>query len=220
MLRVAEPTRSTAAARCLIRVVQLAARASVRRDLARLSSRLGAPAPVAGALLLAMACYSSKTQLGGLALGGLLAMVATLPTTMYIEHVLRRKGLMQRHLSRRSERLAPLAIACVSVLMLVVLVRTIDASRELQTVLLTMLFTLGLAFAATPVTRLSIHMAAIMGTIVVLQLQFGALGVALLPIAAIVGWSRLELGEHTLVQVVSGATVGVLGASAAYALVG
>jgi hypothetical protein len=203
-----------------MRFVQLAARATVRRDLARLSSTLGAPAPVASALLLATACYTSKTLVAGVALGALLAVGATVPATLYIEYLVRRGERTQRYLSRSSERLAPLAIGCASVVMLVLLVRTLDASRELQTVLLTMLFTLALAVAATPLTRVSVHAAALIGTTVVLQLLFGSIGLAVLPIAAIVGWSRLELGEHTPQQVLSGGIVGVMGASAAYALLG
>jgi hypothetical protein len=171
-------------------------------------------------LLLGVACYSSGSLLEGLALGALVAACATLPATLYIEHVLRRNGFAQRSLSRRVDRVSALAIACLSVLLAAVLVRTLHTSNDLQTVLLTMLFVLALTLGATPLNRVSVHMAAITGGCVVLQLLFGTIGVALLPIVAIVAWSRLELGAHTLTQVVSGAVLGAIGASAAYGLVG
>jgi len=123
-----------------------------------------------------------------------------------------------RHLSRSSERLAPLVIGCVSVLLAALLVRTLDLSRELPTVLLTMLFVLGLALAVTPVSRISVHMAAVTGAIVVVQLLFGTIGAAFVPFIALVGWSRLELREHTPAQVVSGAVIGAIGATSAYGL--
>jgi hypothetical protein len=201
--------------------VQLAARQSVRHDIARLASTIAAPAPVASVLLLGVACYTSTSPAEGLVFGALLAACATLPTTLYVEHLLRRRaGLRHDHLSRRSERLAPLAIACASVLVAAVAVRALEAPRGLETVVLTMLFVLGLTLAVTPLSKISVHMAAITGCCVVLQLLFGVFGVALLPIVTIVGWSRLELGEHTLAQVVSGAVLGAIGASAAYGLVG
>jgi hypothetical protein len=200
--------------------VELAARRTLRHDIARLASTIAAPAPVASALLLGIACYDSTSFIDGLVLGALLAACATVPATLYIEHALRRTRLRQRYLSRGSERLTPLAIACASVLLTTALGRSLDASRELQAVLLTMLFVLGLAFATTPLHRLSVHMAAITGGIVLLQLLFGSMSLALLPAAAIVGWSRLELAEHTPAQVVTGALVGAIGASAAYGLVG
>jgi membrane-associated phospholipid phosphatase len=153
-------------------------------------------------------------------LGVFVAACATLPSTVYIKHVLVRGGLRQCYLPRPSDRLAPLAIACASVLITTLLVRTLKVSLYMETVLLTMLFVLGLTLAATPFHRASVHMAAITGGSVVLQLLFGPIGVALLPIVAIVGWSRLELGEHSLAQVVTGAVLGATGASVAYGLVG
>lgn len=150
----------------------------------------------------------------------LLAACATLPPTVYIERVLVRGALRQRYLSRSSERLVPFAIACASVLLAAVLVRALGAPRDLQTVLLTMLFVLGLSLAVTPLIRVSVHTAAVTGSSVLLQLLFGTIAVALLPSVAIVGWSRLELGEHTPAQVLSGAVIGAIGASAAYGLVG
>jgi hypothetical protein len=202
------------------RSVELAARQTVRHEIARLISALAAPAPVASALLLGVACLSSKTLAEGLVLGALLAACATVPPILYIEHVLLRRRMRQRHLSRSSERMAPLAIGCGSVLLAVVLVRTLEVSPELPTVLLTMLFVLGLALAVTPLTRISVHMAAVTGATVVVQLLFGTVGAAFLPLIALVGWSRLELREHTPAQVVSGAVIGAIGATSAYGLLG
>lgn len=202
------------------RCVQLTARQTVRHDIARLTSTVAAPAPVASVLLLSVSCYTSRSLGEGLVLGALVATCATFPATLYIEHVLLRSGLRQRNLSRRSERLAPLAVACASVLIAMLLVRALEASRDLQAVLLTMLFVLGLTLVATPLNRVSVHVAAITGGSVVLQLLFGAIGVAVLPIVAIVGWSRVELGEHTRGQVVTGAVLGVIGATVAYGMVG
>ena len=202
------------------RCVQFVARQTLRYEVARLASTIAAPAPVASVLLLGVACYSSGSLAEGLALGALVAACATVPATLSIEHMLRRGGLRHHYLWRRSQRMASLAIACASVFVATMLVRTLEAPRDLQTVLVTMFFVLALALAATPVSRISVHMAAITGASVVLQLLFGTIGLVLVPIIAIVGWSRLELAEHTMTQVVSGAVLGAIGASAAYALLG
>jgi hypothetical protein len=162
----------------------------------------------------------STSPAEGLVLGALLGTCATLPATLYMNHVLRHKGPRQRCLSQPSARLAPLAIACASVLTAIVLVRALEAPRDLQTVLLTMLLVLGLTLVATPLDRTSVHMAAITGASVLLQLLFGSIGIAALPLVAMVGWSRLQLGEHTPAQIVTGALVGGIGASVAYGLVG
>jgi hypothetical protein len=171
-------------------------------------------------LLVGVTGYVSRSPAHGLVLGALFAACATLPTTLYTEHVLRRGGLRQHYLWRRSERLAPLAIACASLLVAILLVQALEAPRHLQTVLVTMLFVLGLTLAATPLYRISVHMVAITGATVLLQLVFGGIGVAALPVMVIVGWSRLELAEHSPTQVIAGALVGAIGASVAYILVG
>jgi membrane-associated phospholipid phosphatase len=201
------------------RCVQLATRHTLRHDVARLASTTAAPAPVASVLLLGVACYSSRSLAEGLSLGVLAAACATVPATVWIEHVLRRGALRHNYLCHSSQRIAPLVIACASVFIASVLVRTLEAPRDLQTVLVTMFFVLVLALAATPVNKISVHMAAITGAGVVLQLLFGTIGLAMVPLVAIVGWSRLELGEHTVTQVISGGVLGAIGASAAYALV-
>src|SRR5207248_2464597 len=86
-------------------------------------------------------------------------------------------------------------IGCASVLIAAVLVRTFEAARDVQTLLLTMFFVLGLAFAATPVNRISVHMAAITGTSVVFQLLFGTIGFAVLPLVALVGLVETRIGR-------------------------
>ncbi|MDQ3809276.1 MAG: hypothetical protein M3336_03200 [Chloroflexota bacterium] len=199
--------------------MQLAARQNVRRDLARLTSTIAAPASVASVSLLGVACYSSSSLAHGFVLGMLVAACATLPTTLYIEHLLRRGGRAKRSLSRPAERMAPLALACASVLVAALLVRAIQGSPDLETVLVTMLFVLGLALLTTPLNRVSVHMAAITGSTLIAQLLYGTIGVAALPIVALVGWSRVELGDHTVPQVVTGAGLGAIGASVAYSLV-
>jgi hypothetical protein len=198
----------------------LAASQAFRHELARVVSTIAAPAPVAAMLLVGVTGYVSRSPAHGLVLGALFAACATLPTTLYTEHVLRRGGLRQHYLWRRSERLAPLAIACASLLVAILLVQALEAPRHLQTVLVTMLFVLGLTLAATPLYRISVHMVAITGATVLLQLVFGGIGVAALPVMVIVGWSRLELAEHSPTQVIAGALVGAIGASVAYILVG
>jgi membrane-associated phospholipid phosphatase len=188
--------------------------------MARLISAVAAPAPVASTLLLGVACYRAPTLAQGLVLGALLAVCATLPPTLSIKHPCRRDGRRESFsLPRSSDRLPPLASGCASVIAAAALVHTFDAPRELNIVLLTMLLVLGLLLAATPLSRVSVHTAAVAGSSVLLHLLFGAVGIALLPIVALVGWSRLELGEHTPAQVLAGAFIGGVGASVAYGLV-
>lgn len=67
---------------------------------------------------------------------------------------------------------------------------------------------LGISTLVTLAWKISIHVAVVAGTVVILLLVFGAGFLALAPIVALVGWARVELGDHTSTQAVFGAVLG------------
>jgi membrane-associated phospholipid phosphatase len=46
------------------------------------------------------------------------------------------------------------------------------------------------------------------GSVVILMLVFGPALVVLTPLVALVGWARIEVGDHTPVEVLVGAAIG------------
>jgi hypothetical protein len=178
-----------------------------------------APAPVAAMLVFTIACRSAATAGEGVAIGALTAACATLPPTLYIEHGVRRGDATRRRLARRKDRVIALAIGAASVLTTVMVLRLVEASCDLVALLLAMLFVLGLSLVVTVVWKVSIHMAALAGAVALIGLTFGTGWMPLVPVVALVGWSRIELGDHTPAQVLAGVVLGAVGATTAYDLV-
>jgi membrane-associated phospholipid phosphatase len=65
---------------------------------------------------------------------------------------------------------------------------------------------------------MSIHVASVAGEIVILVLIFGPLFLFLVPMVALVGWARVELGDHTGEQVLAGGAIGAVVAAAVFTL--
>jgi membrane-associated phospholipid phosphatase len=143
---------------------------------------------------------------------------AVLLPTLCIEYGVRRGWLSQRCLPRREERALPVAIAIMSVLAAVLLVHRTGGDHKLLDSLYAMAFVLSNALGVTLVWKISLHVAALAGAVVIIGQLVGAACLLLVPFVALVAWSRVELREHTLAQVGGGALVGVLGCAQAYLL--
>jgi membrane-associated phospholipid phosphatase len=65
---------------------------------------------------------------------------------------------------------------------------------------------------------MSVHSAVAAGSVAILALVFGPLLLATAPLVALIGWSRVRLGDHTLAQVLVGAGVGAVVAASVFSL--
>jgi len=80
-----------------------------------------------------------------------------------------------------------------------------------------MLAGLVAAAAVTRAWKISIHAAVAVGVTVVFAATFGALGWLFAIPTAAVGWSRVQLGVHTVTQVIAGAVLGAVVTGGLYA---
>jgi hypothetical protein len=192
--------------------------AEVRRSTAHTASALLAPAPVASAVLLIAASRSTS----GYGDFGVVAAVAigcaVLLPRLCIEMGVQRGWLSEPHLPRREERAFPLAIAAVSVVTAILVVQLVGSGQAIVASLYAMGFVLAIALGITFVWKISLHVAAMAGAVIITGHLLGMACVLLVPLVAVVAWSRLELGEHTLAQVGGGAVVGAVGSAQAYLL--
>jgi hypothetical protein len=190
--------------------------AEIRHWTAHVASTLLAPAPVASLVLVVAAARSTTRSMDF----GLIAAVAigcaVLLPRLYIEYGVHRGWLSHPHLPRREQRALPLAIGAVSVLTAVLLVHIAGGAQAMVESLYAMAFVLSIALGVTFVWKISLHVAAMAGAVIIIGQLLGAACILLLPLVVLVAWSRLELREHTLAQVGAGAVVGVVGSAQAY----
>jgi membrane-associated phospholipid phosphatase len=191
---------------------------SIRRRLARLLTEVFAPAPTVATLLFVIAWHSAPTPLEALKWAFLAILFSSLVPIAYILLGVRRRRLTDHHVRLREQRKQPLLVAIASVLVGLTLLIVGGAPRDLIALVGAGACGLAVAIAFTLFWTLSIHVAVVAGTVAVLTIVFGPGFLWLLPLVALVAWSRVALGDHTPAQVVVGAVVGAAVATAAFSL--
>lgn len=181
--------------------------------LARAITEVTAPAPTALALLLVVAWHGSTSKWAAVVWGAVAVVFASLLPLAYILRGVRTGRWSDRHVSERHQRHVPLAVGMVSVAVGLGLLLAGGAPRELLALVAAMFAGLGTALLVTLRWKMSIHTAVVSGSVVILALVFGPALLLLLPVVALVAWSRVELDDHTPLQTLAGA---VQGAAVAY----
>ncbi len=120
----------------------------------------------------------------------------------------RRGQLTDHHIGVREQRRRPLVYGLLSVLVGLAALILLSAPRPLVAMVVVMFTVLLVVTAINQVWKLSAHAAVAAGSASVLVIVFGSALVLSFLVVALVGWSRVQLRDHTLGQVVAGAAVG------------
>ncbi len=191
---------------------------STRQRLARVLTEVFAPAPTVAVLLLVVAWRSAPTAAESLKWGLLAALFASLIPLGYILRGVRRRRLSDHHVGVREQRPLPLLVGVASVLVGLALLAAWGAPRDLVALVAAMAVGLATSLLVTLVWKVSVHTAVVAGAVVILVLVFGPALVALAPLVTLVGWARVEVGDHSPAQVVAGAGLGATVAAVVFAL--
>lgn len=146
-------------------------------------------------------------------IGGFFA--AALPI-WFIKRGMRRGKWADRHVGAKQHRLIVMTFIVTSVGVGIALLLALGAPRPITALIVSMLTTLAALMAVTPVWKISVHSAVSSGSVLLIALACGWWALLLYPLVALVGWSRIALRDHTQYQVLAGALVGALVATATY----
>ncbi|MFI0742514.1 phosphatase PAP2 family protein [Streptomyces sp. NPDC021100] len=168
------------------------------------------------------------TGIGWGLLGGLFAAVIPI---LFINFGIRRGRWADRHVGQRRQRLIVMAFILGSVVCGITLLTTLGAPRTVIALIAAMLTTLGSLFAVTAGTKddgrrqylgsswrgkISVHAAVASGSVVMLSLCYGPWALLAYLLVGMVGWSRIELYDHTRGQVAAGALLGAVVAGSTF----
>jgi len=190
----------------------------MRSRAARIITELLAPVPVATILLFIVAWHSTHSLAQSLVWGGVSALFATLVPLLYLLRGVRRRQFTDRHVRLREQRPLAFLVGIASLLIGLALMVVMGAPRELLALVAAMGVGLIVSLLVTLLWKISVHVAVVAGAVVILVLVFGPLLLILGPLVALVGWARVEVGDHTPTQVIAGSGLGATVAAAVFML--
>jgi hypothetical protein len=193
-------------------------RGAARQRMARLVTNVLAPVPIAAALPLVVAWESTSTTAEAVAWGLVAVLFASLLPFLFVLRQVRRGRLTDQHVRLRGQRTLPLLVGMASVLVGLGLLMAYGAPRELVALVGAMMAGLVVSLLVTLWWKISLHTGVAAGAVVILVLVFGPTLLAFAPAVGLIGWARVEVGDHTPAQAAVGAGVGAIVAAAAFSL--
>ena len=190
----------------------------LRERIARALTEVLAPAPLAAALLAAIAWQSASTAQEAILWGSISILFASLIPIAYILRGVHRRRFSDHHVGVRQQRPVPLLVGIGSVLVGIAVLNFFGAPHTLVALIEAMLVGLVVSLAVTLFWKISIHVAVVAGSVVVLVVVFGPIALIAAPLVAAVAWARVQLRDHTPFQVLVGASVGALVAGVTFPL--
>lgn len=127
---------------------------------------------------------------------------------LVIKSGMRRGRWTDRHLSARAQRLRVIPVILASLGAGITVMWAGHAPRELLAVVVTMVVTLVVIMVITTAWKISVHTSVACGAATMMVLALGPWLWSVWGLALFVGWSRVELNDHTWAQVFAAALLG------------
>jgi membrane-associated phospholipid phosphatase len=122
------------------------------------------------------------------------------------------------YIARREQRLLPLTLGGISIVVGLATLGWLGAPREVVALVWAMVVGVIVTLAITLTWKISFHTAVAAGALGILALAFGQAALLAAPVLGLIGWARIRLGAHTPAQVYAGVLIGVPIVSAAFAV--
>jgi membrane-associated phospholipid phosphatase len=186
---------------------------------ARMVTEVLSPAPIVAVLPLVVAWHGTSDAATAIGWGLTATLFASVLPFAVVLLGVRRGRLTDHHVGLRQQRARPMLMGVASVLIGLGLLVALRAPRELVALVAAMTVGLSVSLLVTLWWKVSVHTAVAAGAAMVLWLVFGPALFAIWPLVGVIGWSRVQLGDHTPAQVVVGAVLGAGVAATVFPLV-
>ncbi len=140
---------------------------------------------------------------------GAYILITVLGPVAFILWLVRRGEVSDFDLRQRDQRIRPYLFTLVCLSGMALVISLAGAPRILAALGWATAIQMALLMLITLRWKISLHTAAVAGTVAVLWNVWGTAAIWLLPIIPLVAWARLRLRCHTLSQTVAGTAVGL-----------
>ncbi|WP_019632531.1 hypothetical protein [Actinomadura atramentaria] len=170
-------------------------------------------------VVVALAIGWHSDQWSGVAWGVFgIVFAAVIPVALITRGV--RKGHYADHnIGVRTQRIVIMALIIASVSVALAGMTLGHAPRAMLALMAAMIVTLVGLLAVTARWKISVHGAVSAGSVAMLALAYGPVLLAAFVVVAAVGWSRVELRDHTTAQVLAGSALGAAASAISYSLI-
>ncbi|MEU3500199.1 phosphatase PAP2 family protein [Streptomyces hundungensis] len=138
----------------------------------------------------------------------------------YIKRSMRAGTVSDQHVGNRASRMVVLPVIMGSVAVALIAMYVGGAPQQMKALVVSMMATLLVILPITAFWKISLHTAVSTGAIAVLAVGVTWWVLLALPVVGLIGWSRVEIRDHTVGQVIAGTVVGGAVAGFAFALMG
>ncbi len=177
--------------------------------LARVVTEVCSPAVVVLLLPLAVAWAATGHRVGPTVLWGMeVALFSSVLPMVFIVRGARAGRWETHHVRAREHRFVPLMVGLASTAVGIAILVLARAPRDVLALSAAMFATLAVCVVVTRGWKVSLHAAVAGGAVAMITLLYGPWSLPLVLVVALVGWSRVVLGDHTVAQVVVGALLG------------
>jgi membrane-associated phospholipid phosphatase len=190
---------------------------SPRKRYAAIITEVLAPAPLAMIAVAIVAWRTAQTPLQALVWTAIGVIFAPLLPFLHLMCQVRRGVVTDHHVQLREQRPRILLIALASGLLGLILLATLGAPPGLVALLAAGTTSLGIALLITLRWKISVHVGAVAGIIVVCAILLGPGALLALPLVPLVAWTRVEAGAHSPAQAIAGGLIGAVVSGVAFA---
>lgn len=181
----------------------------LRVRFARFISNILAPSTISLPFVLLVSLYHAQSTTSALLFACLTLFFLMLGPMVYILIGVRKGWLSDVDVSRRTERAGPFLFGITSVALGLILLRYVNAPRNLETLLLITTISGVIMLIVTLWWKISIHASSMAGAATMLTALYGAVMLPTFLLLILVSWSRVVLRRHTTAQVIAGSLLSI-----------
>ena len=177
----------------------------MRKQIANLTSNIFNPFLIGLALILLVSFEATASVFDALKWSLILITLSILPTFLFAIYLVRRNKLDSILANVRKQRTKLYALAVILVGINCIILLSLKAPLILLALSVAG-FSVSVVFMCVNLRwKISLHTAFITGAVTVLFILYGFMSMASIVLIPLVAWARIELGSHSLAQIVAGA---------------